>query len=656
MSMSFTFFPNLYDRKGQRVEVDTVEEWYAALDTANPPIPGDRKDKDNVRRHTRSHRGRHFVWSPAVYEGDEAASGAVPTWVHALVLDYDGGNVTPERALSAWKDFAAFWQTTRSHTPEHPRFHLIIPFLDPIPGDRWGLTFDSLSADAIPGWDPDAKGASRMWFCPWEGGLRGMQTGKLLRPPMPERPPAPWDRPRHLWHVPSGPLLPKPLKASEREERRRVAYIRGALEGLTERLAHTAKGGRNPAAYRAGLEGGRMVLTGLVTFEEVRQALVGAAMATGLDAHEAGEAVDNGMRRGEQSGDPWRFPVDFSEPHQAGQGTSGGQPPPPVATAPEEPVEAPTGYRCEWLQDRYHSVEEWGWEDPPPEPEYLLTRDGDGILQRGLLGLVGGDGGIGKSYALLELAILTASGAGDRWLGAYDVHNHGPALVVFGEDSSQALHRRLWKLTKGRDLSRGRRPWRKDLEIIAGAGRDLSIVNSGGGRTDFYRDLARIVASREWGLIVLDPLIRFAAGDMETNQEQATRVMQAIQDLVETAPGGPPVLVGVHTSQAANNRANLSQSSIRGCTAIPNAARWIAVMMEDERAHEELGRPVKWQVVKANEDRKGDFVHLVRRGERGGLLEEATKAEIAEWQIVHHRAEGAPPRKLGRWGEGRWAE
>jgi len=307
------------------------------------------------------------------------------------------------------------------------------------------------------------------------------------------------------------------------------------------------------------------------------------------------------------------------------------------------------GYRCDWLQDRYHSVEEWGWEDPPPAPEYLLTRDGDGILQRGLLGLVGGDGGIGKSYALLELAILTASGAGDRWMGAYDVHNHGPALVVFGEDSSQSLHRRLWKLTKGRDLDRGNRPWRKDLEIIAGAGRDLAIVNSARERTDFYRDLARIVASREWGLIVLDPLIRFASGDMETNQEQATLVMQAIQDLAETAPGGPPVLVGVHTSQAANHRAHLSQSSIRGCTAIPNAARWIAVMMEDDkRNHLKYGHPVKWEVVKANEDRKGDFLHLVRRGLRGGLLECATKGELEACESVNDTRKASkdkPPKR-----------
>lgn len=287
---------------------------------------------------------------------------------------------------------------------------------------------------------------------------------------------------------------------------------------------------------------------------------------------------------------------------------------------------APADEPKDWFDERFGTARELGFSEPAPVAEYLLRYQGDGELQRGKLGLVCGDGGIGKSYSLLDLAVLSASkrlGYEDlpagRWLGRYDLEVRGPALCVFAEDDKASIHRRVQNVGKGRN------GWQDDLCILWGFGENLAVVDRDGNPTAFLAKLAKVLKTRQhWGVIILDPLSQFSSGDMETDQERATATMRTLQGLMADAPGLPPLLIGHHTSQAANQRKHVDVSAIRGVTAIPNAARWAAVMMKGPK-HDKYGELVRWRVVKNNDERMGDYTVLHRPGHRGGTLTEVPR-------------------------------
>jgi putative DNA primase/helicase len=103
------------------------------------------------------------AWSPAVYlEGVNRSKSGVAA-VTALVMDVDDG--TPIKELHRkLEGYAYFWHTSYSHTPEHPKYRIVVFLAAPVPAAQWGELW--LRAQAWMGGhlDPATKDALACWL------------------------------------------------------------------------------------------------------------------------------------------------------------------------------------------------------------------------------------------------------------------------------------------------------------------------------------------------------------------------------------------------------------------------------------------------------------------------------------------------------------
>jgi RecA-family ATPase len=131
--------------------------------------------------------------------------------------------------------------------------------------------------------------------------------------------------------------------------------------------------------------------------------------------------------------------------------------------------------------------------------------------------LVSGDGGVGKSLLLAQLAVAVTTGG--EWIGTCPVQ--GPVVFVSAEDDLDELHRRLAVIAhaKGLDLAA-----LVDLHFVTLAGRD-AVMGAPDGKTGIvketplWRELVAIVGRIRPRLVILDTLADVFAGNEIARQE-----------------------------------------------------------------------------------------------------------------------------------------
>lgn len=117
---------------------------------------------------------RAALWSPVTYkqgglrvQGQTEANIAT---VHAVVLDYDGKpqSVSIEKATEVWGGFEHVVYTTFQHTPDKPRFRLVMPLSRPVTTSEfrriWGWV-QKHAAENGAGFDP-LSDPGRIYFIP----------------------------------------------------------------------------------------------------------------------------------------------------------------------------------------------------------------------------------------------------------------------------------------------------------------------------------------------------------------------------------------------------------------------------------------------------------------------------------------------------------
>lgn len=335
--------------------------------------------------------------------------------------------------------------------------------------------------------------------------------------------------------------------------------------------------------------------------------------------------------------------------------------------------------------------------DTPPEGQpWLLrhpTRDGrecppgqgDGLLPLGKAGVLSSEGGAGKTYALIALAISIATGA--PWFGHFHVSSEargGRVLLGLGEESIHDFHRRLWPAVDSLGLDA------RQKDLVASrvvclplVGKPVAILGYGpdgatlveteemlGLRARLRDDVARChiethrgprppgplphcegCAHAErygtgWSLVVLDPLARWSGPDVEQDNTAATRFVQAVESLCE-APGQPTVLVAHHSSKTARATGKVDS---RGVTAITDGFRWQGTLRSSKGSVffaqaksnysipmlEELelkrGKGGALRVPTTEEDRERQHREEDRGEERDALKQEAQERKIASSQ------------------------
>lgn len=292
----------------------------------------------------------------------------------------------------------------------------------------------------------------------------------------------------------------------------------------------------------------------------------------------------------------------------------------------------------------------------PPEPQWLLTR-GDrskgkpskpGAMRLGKVGMLVAAGGIGKTQALVLLAIAVATGG--WWFDAFHVATPGRVLLALGEEDPEEVHRRIYSAS--RMLGLGAAELALVLErivVLPLAGVPVGLVEkdrvTGNVTTTTVLDALRkkLAEGGDWSLIALDPLSRWAGAETETDNASATRFIEAAETLV-TSPGTPAVVLAHHTPKADRNRKPGSgPSTPRGASALYDGARWVATLEALEPSDfgaKEGAPPMPFDVLtlaitKSNYAERGEPLRLTRDRSNGGALRPLIASESASldgWQ------------------------
>ncbi|MCP4566076.1 MAG: AAA family ATPase [FCB group bacterium] len=250
----------------------------------------------------------------------------------------------------------------------------------------------------------------------------------------------------------------------------------------------------------------------------------------------------------------------------------------------------------------------------PAPLDFIFKYNDQGLIPRGVTGVLTATGGTGKTFFLLALAMAAASGGE---FGPINAPKPISTLIIAGEDTQDELDRRLW------DIGKGVFPSPLFAASVYG---ELGPLMRLDGATPVYADsyywLEETIKNHAGlELLIIDPKSRFYGLD-ENNSDHATQWIQAIEGLSKRH--GLTILFSHHTSK--DTAGKISQNMSRGSSAIVDGCRWQGglVRMDEETADKYcIENPrlyIMFDAPKSNygEDLPGQI--CFKRGE-GGVLE-----------------------------------
>lgn len=288
---------------------------------------------------------------------------------------------------------------------------------------------------------------------------------------------------------------------------------------------------------------------------------------------------------------------------------------------------------------------EWAahrWTDGSPPPRRFLV---DGLILAGKPHLLVAEGGAGKTFAMLDLALKVASfeeGGDTRWLGQ-PVREGGTAIMLTTEDDADELHIRLAGIDPG-----GAR-FKAGNRFLP-----VPLVNAGGAFTlgERNKQTGLIVPSARWQqfldwvrenvkdlkLVVIDTLNTTLHGE----ENSATTVNEYMRLLHPICGELGAALVVTHHVRKGDSQFPIKTSddmfaAIRGSSALPAAFRAVLGIWhchDFAKRMEAMGLKPKqkhlWRmgVLKANNPDMVDGLRYLLRQD-SGLLEDATARAVA---------------------------
>jgi len=294
-------------------------------------------------------------------------------------------------------------------------------------------------------------------------------------------------------------------------------------------------------------------------------------------------------------------------------------------------------------QTRLH-LEDWHvgrFKGEPPEMEYLV----EGIFPSGVPALLAASGGIGKSFALLDLALKVALFKGDDpfevapFAFGGRITKGGKVVFLTAEDSADSVHRRLAQISTRDELESAS----ENLVVVPlpDATGAIALINEGMGvvsMTEHYHDLMdQLLNMGDVALVIIDPLQAFCWADVNADPKAAQVWWTAMSSIC--AKTGATLIVAHHMRKDGLRGITVAEEAreaIRGSTALVDGARLVYAMWAISGDAEigpckALALPLSKQsivcgcVVKANDLIDRD-VRYYGRG-NNGLLEDRT-AEV----------------------------
>lgn len=211
---------------------------------------------------------------------------------------------------------------------------------------------------------------------------------------------------------------------------------------------------------------------------------------------------------------------------------------------PPDPLDdewpAPRRHRAGGRDTKRHEPDDTNADRPNPLARSVLTRDGlrdlpdpepliDNVLDQASVALLYGKWGTGKSFLALDWAACVATGR--RWQGR---QTHQRRVLYVAAEGAYGLKQRVEAWETG---------WKTEIPDDA-----LHIlrrpVNLTLGRE--AADLADLIATNGYGLVVLDTLARCMVGVDENSARDCGVVVDVLVRLREATPDGRGVILPVH--------------------------------------------------------------------------------------------------------------
>lgn len=209
----------------------------------------------------------------------------------------------------------------------------------------------------------------------------------------------------------------------------------------------------------------------------------------------------------------------------------------------------------------------YDWPNIKPPPRRWLVENW--IPGEPVVTVLSGDGGLGKSYLALQLAVSCV--LREKWIGMpVTTDREAPllnnAFVLLCEDSPAEAHRRLSGILNGMGRSMSEL---KGLTLVCRAGEVSDLVGGFPGNlqvTELYEQIRMQIGTTGQSLIVLDSLHNLYPGN-ENSRTDAAFFMTAVRKLAMEAMS--PVVLIAHPSVGGRN----SGTGEAGSTAWRNSAR-----------------------------------------------------------------------------------
>lgn len=284
--------------------------------------------------------------------------------------------------------------------------------------------------------------------------------------------------------------------------------------------------------------------------------------------------------------------------------------------------------------DEVEQVEPIRWADlsvwrqqEPPKREWEV----EGFIPCGVVTLVYGEGGVGKTLAMHQYAVAAA--AGRKWLD--QATRPARVMCVFCEDDEDELHRRHRDILRAYGIADGEADER--LRIVSRAGEDNLIATFGrsGGelqRTAFWRQLDREVD--EWGpdVLILDTIADIYGG----SEIDRTQVNQFVK-----------VGIGALGGKRKMTRIALGHPSVAGraegrsgSTAWSNAARSRVYLRRPKG--KEKGNARELEGMKANRGPVGNLLQIEWKAGAFSLVAASTQIDLNAFKEAGEAAAKAP--------------
>jgi RecA-family ATPase len=258
----------------------------------------------------------------------------------------------------------------------------------------------------------------------------------------------------------------------------------------------------------------------------------------------------------------------------------------------------------------------------PPRRDWVI----DGFLPSKIVAAVIAAGGTGKSYLAMHIAVCVASGT--ALFGKHQPRSAAKVVFISGEDDQHELQRRLHKVVAG--LSpQARLLVNQNLQFIDLADSfELFTERNNKGEIDITKIPGLIChqvtnqIGSDIGLVIVDPVARFRGGE-ENLAADATRFVQSLQQIRDQL--NTSVLCLHHVNKGAGSGG--SQNNARGSSAFIDGVRLVFqlnTLLEPEirklyGRSSTLPQLLSLQSVKSNYGKPAEPMVLARRDD--GSLE-----------------------------------